>query len=234
MQPTYTPPSYGKGSFNCPTCQAFAHQKWYEAIYEYGTGLVLTPNIGLPPDPFSEMNGRSIDNVLAMSTCYQCNAPSVWVEGKLVYPLNSIAPLPNQDMPEDVLKLYNEAREVSAISPRASTALLRLAVEKLLPQVGATQGKIDKMIGELVAQGLPQEVQRALDSLRVIGNEAVHPGTIDIEDNTEIAFALFKLLNVVVDRMITQKREIDEIYDLLPEGKKAGIENRDRNATPQN
>ncbi|MCA4156476.1 MULTISPECIES: DUF4145 domain-containing protein [Priestia] len=90
---------------------------------------------------------------------------------------------------------------------------------------------MDSMIGQLVRKGLPKEVEKALDNLRVIGNEAVHPGTIDIKDNANVAFALFRLLNFVVDRMITQLKEIDEIYELLPEGKRKGIEQRNTRVT---
>lgn len=229
QQQQYVPPLYGSGSFNCPNCFAFSQQDWYETKFnaqegEYCIEAELTtthpnfPNLGV--------NGFRIDNLSAMSICYQCGEISIWIDGKMVHPRSSMAPLPNPDMPADVLKIYNEAREVSNLSSRASTALLRLALEKLLPQVGAQKGKIDNMIGELVAKGLPKEVEKALDSLRVIGNEAVHPGTIDLEDNADIAYALFKLLNVVVDRMITQRKEIDEIYNLIPEGKLKGINNR--------
>jgi len=78
---------------------------------------------------------------------------------------------------------------------------------------------------------LHKKVEKALDNLRVIGNEAVHPGTIDIKDNANVAFALFRLLNFVVDRMITQLKKIDEIYELLPEGKRKGIEQRNARVT---
>jgi len=38
-----------------------------------------------------------------------------------------------------------------------------------------------------------------MDSLRVIGNNAVHPGEMDLTDDTEAASALFNLLNFVVE-----------------------------------
>src|SRR5229473_2853992 len=54
------------------------------------------------------------------------------------------------------------------------------------------------------------------DIIRVIGNNAVHPGTIDLRDDQATALALFDLLNLIVDEMITRPREIDEIYKRLP------------------
>jgi Domain of unknown function (DUF4145) len=234
MQQHYVPPAYGSNSFNCPNCFAFSQQNWYEVRFDDRKGDYFLED-GLTPSPIPDLgiNGFQINNLLAISVCYQCDEVALWIKGEMVYPRSSMAPLPNPDMPEDVKKIYNEAREVSSLSPRASAALLRLALEMLLPQVGAKKDKIDNMIGELVGKGLPKEVEKALDSLRVIGNEAVHPGTIDIDDNADVAFALFKLLNFVVDRLITQQKEIDEIYSLIPEEKLKGI-NRRNNRVLQN
>ncbi|WP_341300289.1 DUF4145 domain-containing protein [Lysinibacillus sp. FSL H8-0500] len=240
MQQHYVSPVYGEGKFNCPTCFAFAQQDWYEindaenGFYNLIIKNDLTRIVDSEILSSFQKNGYATNNVTAISICFQCDHPSIWVKGRLVYPMASVAPLPNPDMPEDVMKLYNEAREISSLSPRASTALLRLAVELLLPQVGAKKAKIDNMISQLVGMGLPKEVEKALDSLRVIGNEAVHPGTIDTGDNSDIAIALFKVLNIVVDRLITQKKEIDELYSLIPEEKIKGINNRNSKAiTPQ-
>ncbi|MEH7399314.1 DUF4145 domain-containing protein, partial [Priestia megaterium] len=218
---------------------AFSHQQWSEIINNYhhmGESIELisylrkVPNeVFFPEDEElipNSINGFLINNYVAISLCYHCEKTSIWINGEMVYPLSTSAPAPNQDMPEDVKELYEEARKVGTLSPMASTAILRLALEKLLPQIGAQRGNIDNMIGQLVEKGLPKEVEKALDSLRVIGNQAVHPGTIDINDNTDAAFALFRLLNFVVERMITQLKEIDEIYELLPEGKRKGIEKR--------
>jgi len=239
MQSKYTPPKYGESKFNCPNCDAFSHQQWSEIInnhHHMGESIELisylreVPNeVFLPEEEElipNSINGFLINNYVAISLCYHCEKTSIWINGEMVYPLSTSAPAPNQDMPEDVKELYEEARKLGTLSPMASTAILRLALEKLLPQIGAQRGNIDNMIGQLVEKGLPKEVEKALDSLRVIGNQAVHPGTIDINDNTDAAFALFRLLNFVVERMITQLKEIDEIYELLPEGKRKGIEKR--------
>lgn len=223
-------PLYGEQSFNCPHCMALAHQIWFRVNGDPEEELLIYKNIEYSPSEYLGVNGFLVNNYVALSYCVSCKKTAHWKSGKLVYPVTCTDPLPNEDMPEDVQRIYNEAREVSALSPRAATALLRLALEKLLPQVGATKSSIDKMIGELVGKGLPKEVEKALDSLRVIGNEAVHPGTIDLEDNDGVAHALFKIMNMVVDRMITQQKEIDEIYSLIPESKLEGIEKRNQKA----
>lgn len=228
MQQNFIKPLYGEQSFNCPHCLAFAHQAWFQVTHDPFDYQNISVSSGLSnvDIPYLGVNGFLTDNYVALSRCASCNEVAYWKDGKLVYPLASIAPLPNEDMPEDVRKIYNEAREVSILSSRAATALLRLALEKLLPQVGAKKDSIDKMIGELVGKGLPKEIEKALDSLRVIGNEAVHPGTINLDDNDSVSHALFKIMNIVVDRMITQQKEIDDIYSLIPESKIKGIEKR--------
>ena len=76
---------------------------------------------------------------------------------------------------------------------------------------------------------MPEKVRQALDIVRVIGNEAVHPGEIDLKDDLETAHALFELLNMIVDSMITQNLRIQEMYSKLPEKKIEGIRNRDKN-----
>lgn len=234
-QSNYIPPTYGESGFNCPNCGIYSHQDWTEIL---SNSLKCQLSSGLRrKSPVivggNHVNDYHIDNDGVISKCYQCNKPAYWVKGALVYPRVSQVPSPNPDMPENVMEIYEEAREISSLSPRASAALLRLALEKLLPQVGAKEAKIDKMIGELVGNGIPKEVEKALDGVRVIGNEAVHPGTIDIQDNPDIVSALFKLLNFIVDRMITQKKDIEEIYDLIPESKIQGITNRNKNAVKE-
>ena len=82
-------------------------------------------------------------------------------------------------MPEDVQELYNEAREVFGISPCFSATLLRLALQKLCVHLKEEGININKDIASLVKKGLSLEIQKGLDSIRIIGNNGVHPGKID-------------------------------------------------------
>lgn len=84
------------------------------------------------------------------------------------------------------------------------------------------------MIGALVRKGLNPTVQQALDTVRVIGNEAVHPGEMDLSDDTETAEALFSLVNLIADQMISGPKAVNAMFSSLPEEKRKGIENRDR------
>ena len=140
----------------------------------------------------------------------------------------SIAPQPSTDMPPDVVDDFNEAREVLAKSPRSAAAILRLAIQKLCKHLGQPGENINKDIGGLVKAGLPPRIQQALDIVRVIGNNAVHPGELDLRDDQQTALALFGLVNFIVEEMITRPREIDEIYNKLPSGVLEQITRRDQ------
>jgi hypothetical protein len=87
------------------------------------------------------------------------------------------------------------------------------------------------LISGLVAKGLiSTRVQTALDALRVIGNEAVHPGTIDLNDDATIAMGLFRLLNFIVEKAISDPKHAEEMFAHLPEGKRRAIAARDAKA----
>jgi Domain of unknown function (DUF4145) len=80
----------------------------------------------------------------------------------------------------------------------------------------------------LVKKGLNPKIQKSLDIVRVIGNEAVHPGQIDLRDQPTTATQLCTLLNVIADAMITQPKIIESLYTALPETKLQQIEQRDK------
>jgi hypothetical protein len=211
VSPTDAPYLYAE-SFYCPHCNAYAHQKWGFA-YNYrdsAPGLEQYPG-------------------LSVSTCSKCKKFGLWVGTEMVYPICTSAPPPGTDMPENVKEDYLEAGNVCQLSPRSAAALLRLALQKLMPSLGEKGKDINSDIGSLVKKGLDPPVQQALDAVRVIGNEAVHPGTLDLRDDMETAFALFKLLNYIVERMITHPKQIKEIYRGLPDQKLDGIRQRDSN-----
>jgi hypothetical protein len=172
-----------------------------------------------------------------------CMTPSMWevtsigedegVSGRLIYPQLVTAPEAHPDMPEDIKRDYEEARQICGASPRAAAALLRLCVEKICNTLLGKPGKIDNQIAQLVEKGLPKKAQQALDSVRVIGNECVHPGTLDLDDTPELALALFRLVNLIIQDCITAPKEAEDIYNLLPEGKRQGIERRDAPKQPK-
>ena len=100
-----------------------------------------------------------------------------------------------------------------------------------MPALGERGKNINDDIGSLVAKGLPIQVQQALDFCRVVGNNAVHPGEIEINDTPEIAHNLFAMINFIVEDRIARPKHIQSLYDKLPSGAKTAIEKRDRPET---
>jgi len=213
----YVPPSFGKDAFCCPHCGVYAHQNWNMSV------LIPTAN-GTTAKDFK----FDIIKDLAICLCARCNNYTLWVKASLVYPLLSLAPMPVDDMPNDVKMDFLEARIIVGISPRASAALLRLALQKLMKDLGENAKDLNQDIGNLVKKDLPVRIQRAADALRVIGNNAVHPGQIDLKDDYATAIALFTLLNIIVESMITNPTEIDQLYRSLPENALTAIDKRDK------
>ncbi|WP_345977991.1 DUF4145 domain-containing protein [Sulfurimonas sp. HSL3-7] len=199
------PPSFNAKSFNCPHCHAYSHQIWrdiWDSTNTYVNGLNIV-------------------------YCSHCKKYSLWLNEKMIYPETTGIQPPNTDLEQEIIDDYLEASSIVNKSPRGAVALLRLAIQKLCKQLGEEGKNINNDIASLVKKGLPVTIQKALDIVRVVGNDAVHPGQIDLKDDQEIANKLFDLINIIAHTMITQPKEIAALYETLPEAKKEGIEKRD-------
>ena len=202
-------PVFKEESFNCPHCNAYSHQTWSQTNDDYTGRYIATPD-------------------LMIAYCVHCDQYSLWLKEKMIYPEESGIQMPNPDLRDDIKEDYNEARSIVNKSPRGAVALLRLCVQKLCEQLGQPGKNINEDIANLVKEGLPHEIQRSLDIVRVIGNNAVHPGQIDLKDDVETANKLFKFVNIIAQVMVTQPKEIEQLYETLPETQRKAIEDRDK------
>ncbi len=210
---TYVAPKKGLLSFTCPHCGVFARQYHWG----YKAELGATPRFNEQTLPSSDWSA---------SLCEHCKNICLWVGLARVYPISGTAPHPSPEMPHDVKHDYLEATRIGEISPRASAALLRLSIQKLCVHLGGTGTNLNDDIGVLVSKGLPVQVQQALDVVRVVGNNAVHPGQIDAND-AALAGQLFALVNLIVEYMIAMPKRTASLYEALPDGAKAAITKRD-------
>ena len=214
MTKNYIEPKKELIRYTCPHCNTISQvekttHRFQSDLYDTGGGTM------------------SIRNQLTIHKCQCCGKKIIWIDNVYVYP-DIVAEEANPDMPEPIKQLYNEAGLIYNKSPRAACALLRLAIERLCYELGETDKDINKNIGALVKKGLPHSLQQALDVVRVIGNKAVHPGQISFDvDDKGAATMLMRLLNIIVERMITEPNEIDSLYQGLPESVKKSIEKRD-------
>jgi len=213
----YVAPEVGKAGFHCPHCNMYANQVWFNALH---MEWIAKPGI----------DGRHQQiqvPALLVARCSHCSKYSIWLGGILVAPEVSGAPLPHPEMPDDIKSDFDEARRIFARSPRSSAALLRLAIQKLCIHLGHPGRNLNDDIGRLVENGLPVQIQRSLDIVRVVGNNQVHPGTLDVRDDPETATRLFELVNLIVEDRISRPKQIEALYLKLPEGARKQVEERD-------
>lgn len=195
--------------FQCPSCGAYIAVEW-----KY---VDAVPNV----------DHRRFLPSTYISVCLSCASILLALEDRLVYPSGLIGPAPSPDMPDLVRTEYDEARQVGAASPRAAAALLRLAVQKLVDQLKPGKGDLNVKIGMLADEGaIRPKLVNMLDVVRVTGNNAVHPGTMDLDDEPERVITLFKLVNAIVEQTITLDNLVAEAHASLPEAALNGIAER--------
>jgi hypothetical protein len=198
-------------AFDCPHCGAFAHQAWAPL--------------------WKRKEGDSGDLVhvegLRLARCARCLKSSFWIRKTMFFPPSRTGPAPVDDMPDAVRSIYEEARAVSQVSPRSAAALLRLALQVLIDELEPGSANINTKIGRLVRRGLSTQVQQAMDVLRVVGNNAVHPGQINLDGDGDLVPSLFVLVNLIVEQVVSRPNHVAALFDALPESARQSIGKRD-------
>lgn len=252
-------PTLEKCAFKCPHCSAISLHTWHHVLFgEVESGFL--PTVVLPATVQIEASNNPDDQILAVaahsiasglpalvetpgtfsadywavnlhsSKCFACKGVTIFLGGRVIYPRYSLDALPSPDLPVEIASIFREAATISQASPRAAAALLRLCVERICLHLGKS-GRIDEMIGQLVADGsLPTRVKQALDVVRVIGNESVHPGSIELSDDADTTKSLFNLVNLIAEVTIGEPARIKAMYDALPPEKREAAERRDARA----
>lgn len=174
MEEKHTP-KLNKGSFVCPHCGAYSVMDWHYVVRNPGCF------------PLEE---------IAISECKNCDQLAVWLGGRMIYP-ESLQIQPNEDMPTKAKEFFNEAQSIIGRSPRAATALLRLALEEIVNELEGTGKNLNEKIKSL---SLPQDLLTLFEACRLYGNQAAHPGVIDFneEDSSDIAYNLSNFINIIV------------------------------------
>jgi len=239
---------FGSEQSKCPHCGVMSQQNWFLDHWAGETAVKILDNyfynyrkhvrdytqghIKQFLDGSRKVLLKELESFVparfAVSTCIACSDISLWIDKEIVYPTRMNVDDPNDDLSNEIKDIYNEASQIFLKSPKGAAALLRLALQKLLVQLGKEGKNINKDIKELVAGGLSPTIQKALDVMRVVGNNAVHPGQIDLDDNKKVALQLFKILNLIADEMITKPNQMAALYEeIVPEDTKGHISERD-------
>ena len=248
-------PRFKSKKFQCPHCEVMSQQQWFDnklagsvvthllrhAYFNHRQGLqdyeqkAITEFLSVVNIEFASGFSEYVPADFAISTCVSCSEISIWKDQQIVYP--KVLPIqpPNEDLNQEIKALYHEASTIVLDSPRGAAALLRLALQMLMIQLGKDGKSINTNIKELVAEGLSAKIQQALDILRVVGNHAVHPGQIDLDDKDDVAQKLFLILNLIADEIITKPKDIANLYnDIIPEESKEHIDRRDGRTGDEN
>jgi Domain of unknown function (DUF4145) len=241
-------PKYKSDKFQCPHCGIASQQVWFDrdsawsaankiinnVFYEYRTSIkdykqeAISAFVHAVSDENKQSMGYFVPQGFSVATCSSCQKPTLWINRELVYPRQTNLPPPNPDLSEEIIALYREAASIFSDSPKGATALLRLGLQILLRDLGKTGKNINNDIKELVESGLSPKIQQALDLLRVVGNNAVHPGQIDLDDNKDVARKMFHVLNFIAEELITKPKELNFLYtEIIPEETRGHIAQRD-------
>jgi len=223
MKKDYFPPRQSLEEFHCPHCHVYARQLWSNITASgaqyVNSWISRVGNFNL-----------SLDKEWTISQCEHCKNIMIWKDELIVYPKTIMTSPPNDDLSDEIKRDYIEASKVLNDSPRASAALLRLSLQKLCKELGEKGENINEDIRNLVKKGLNPLVQKSLDGLRITGNNAVHPGEIDLDEQPERVIKMFELLNFIAEKMITEPRVIDQFYSELPESSIQAVNKRDSNS----
>ncbi|EAK0823661.1 DUF4145 domain-containing protein [Campylobacter lari] len=213
----YIKPFFKGEAFNCPHCRAYSSMQW---------------NNFLGRDILNSIIIKQVEGYYFFdSTCFNCKRSVIWYlkdeNPKIFFPREVAIP-PEENMPENVKEIYEEASLVLGDSPRASCALLRLALQELMKYLkeniqiynGLKNRNISEDIKEIINIGnfyqeQKEMLEEAMNSIRLVGNKASHPSELDINDNSEIANILFEMINFIVGEIITKPKEREERLNKL-------------------
>jgi thiol-disulfide isomerase/thioredoxin len=133
-----------------------------------------------------------------------------------LFPMNSVRPVASE-VPDEYKADFIEACNVLPISPKASAALLRRLLQKLLRNVlNINSSDLAKEIEEfLQTQNAPSYLKEAVDAVRNIGNFAAHPlkststgQIVDVEPGE--ADWLIEVTESMFDFVFVQPKRLEE------------------------
>ncbi|MCB4763630.1 MAG: DUF4145 domain-containing protein, partial [Sulfurovum sp.] len=138
----------GEEQFHCPHCNVFAKQLW--------SHIKANSNDNWYNSFVNECSRftECFPSEWSVSKCEHCANLVIWNDEDIIFPKKILVKNPNSDLTQEIQNDYLEAARVFNESPRASAALLRLALQKLCKQLGEKGENINEDIKSLVKKGL--------------------------------------------------------------------------------
>ena len=133
-----------------------------------------------------------------------------------IYPRTStIEWFPNDDMSEEQKQLFNEAKDIFDISPKAAGALLRCVIERILRDKFPEHSQ--SFLGTILSKvknELGSELIQLCESCKLIGNDAAHSSLMIYEDESKQEVELlFELINAIAEELLSKPRKRQEMLD---------------------
>ena len=194
-------------------------QKTYDALYDQSiSNLLIVTRI------CSKCGNRSYWEII---TKYKPGTTSYWgnyeydyeTEEKIIYRNISLIDIdPNEDLTNEQKQLFNEAKDIFDISPKAAGALLRCVIERILRD--KFQGKLGQsLLGKIlndeeVKKELGGELIEMCNACKLIGNDAAHSSLMIYEDESKQEIELlFELINAIAEELLSKPRKRQEMLD---------------------
>ena len=139
-----------------------------------------------------------------------CN---LWdVSGMLPTPAKDVLSMSHK-FPSGIRPLYEDAHRVS--DPRSACLLLRAVCEDLCREKGVPGNGLHEMIGNLESAGASPRLVKALDAIRVIGNNAAHGGKRNYNLEKE---QLLEVVHIIVEED-WKDSVVESTHDAVQRGK---------------
>lgn len=130
-------------------------------------------------------------------------------------------------MPNSARELYEEARDVFTISPRAGAALARATLERLLRELDPDAGRLELVDRiDRVIPRVSSSLAEMLTVIRHVGNKSLHvddepdEATVLVltDEQTQVSAYIFAAINSLVDELVTKPAQARAMFQRLPPG----------------
>ncbi|MBF4511332.1 DUF4145 domain-containing protein [Plantibacter sp. VKM Ac-2885] len=240
--PTTISPRVDLDRFNCLRCASYSHHVWEELRVR-----LAMPQGGTRSEEFSDDAGSFVfdggrfsigfegrQSEWKASLCLSCNASTVWRNDQVIYPMTSTLQAPHPDMPASAAELYEEARAVFPLSRRASAALARAALERLLREEAdaSPKDRLDDLIAALKNR-IGESLWQLLTTIRYVGNTTLHGDdgqelvALFLEgSDADVAEPMLGAMNALVEELVTQPAKAAALYAMIPAGVRKSAEEK--------